>query len=151
MKVFGILNGPNLDRLGEREPDVYGKLSLQAIRQQLDELADSLNAKLLHFQSNHEGELVDKIWEFSDKQLEGIVLNPAAFSHTSVAIRDALKGAGIPTVEVHISNVYARESFRSQLVTAGSASAVMSGFGAQGYSWALEWLVRQACLKESEN
>ena len=107
-----IIHGPNLNLLGEREPDVYGKTTLEEINKQLQSLADECKVAIETFQSNHEGEIVDKIGEAKDDGFGAILMNPAAYTHTSIAIRDAVAAVNIPTVEVHLSNVHAREEFR---------------------------------------
>lgn len=132
MKKIAILNGPNLDRLGRREPEIYGKTTLAELEKDLrSEFGKS--AELMFFQSNHEGELLDKIAKIADGSYDGIVINPAALSHTSVALRDALLGAHVPAVEVHISNIYRREEFRHKSLTAAACAAVISGLGIEGY------------------
>jgi 3-dehydroquinate dehydratase-2 len=134
-----ILNGPNLNLLGRREPDIYGSTSL-------DDLEPILGAnipegmQLNFFQTNHEGEMIERIHQLMDTPVEGIVINPAAWTHTSVAIRDALIAVNTPLVEVHISNVHAREAFRRHSYVSDIALAVIAGCGLQGYAFALETL-----------
>ncbi len=138
MKIL-VINGPNLNMLGIREPDIYGKNTFADLLQLLEDTARDLNIELEQFQSNHEGDLVDKIqWAYG--KADGIVINPAAYTHTSVAILDALKAVGIPAVEVHISDVDSREPFR-QISYAGLACCkTIKGHGFAGYREAIEYL-----------
>jgi 3-dehydroquinate dehydratase-2 len=140
---FAVLNGPNLDRLGKREPGVYGSATLADLQAALCKTATSLNVELSFFQSNHEGALLDKIGELADGGCAGAVINPGAWTHTSVALRDAIAGSGMPFVEVHISNVHKREPFRHHSYTAGVCEGVICGLGQQGYHFALEYLVKK--------
>lgn len=136
-----VLNGPNINMLGVREPDIYGKNTFQDLLQLLDTAANELNVHIEQFQSNYEGALVDKI-QAAYGNVDGIVINPAAYTHTSVAILDALKAVGIPAVEVHISDVDSRESFR-QVSYAGLACVkTIKGQGLQGYRQAIEYLIQ---------
>lgn len=142
MKKLAILNGPNLDRLGKREPDIYGHTTLADLESSLRaEFAGK--AELDFFQSNHEGALIDKIAALADAKFDGIVINGAALTHTSVALRDALAGAHLPAVEVHISNIYKREEFRHTSLTAPVAVAVISGLGLEGYFAAVRFLLKR--------
>lgn len=134
-----IMHGPNLNLLGQREPEVYGSLSLTDIQQQLDQRAAALNVTIQHFQSNWEGALVDRIHEAYQQGIQFIIINPAALTHTSVALRDALLGVAIPFVEVHLSNVHAREAFRHHSYLSDKAVGVICGLGAQGYNYALSY------------
>ncbi|MDR2430226.1 MAG: type II 3-dehydroquinate dehydratase [Puniceicoccales bacterium] len=143
-KTFGILNGPNLDRLGVREPSVYGSATLSDVEDALRGTARELDVGVAFFQSNHEGELLDKIVAWADAGISGIVLNPGALAHTSVALRDCVAGCGLPVVEVHISNVYRREEFRHHSFTAAVCAGVVSGLGTEGYSLALRFLAGRA-------
>lgn len=138
MKIL-VINGPNLNMLGIREPDIYGKHTFADLLQLLDETARELNIEIEQYQSNHEGDLVDKIqWAYG--KVDGIVINPAAYTHTSVAILDALKAVAIPAVEVHISDVDAREPFR-QISYAGLACCkTIKGHGFAGYREGIEYL-----------
>lgn len=139
MKIL-VMNGPNLNMLGIREPDIYGNETLQDIETKLASKAQQLGVDISFFQSNSEGALIDKIHDAYGK-VDGIIFNPGAYSHYSLAIRDALNSVRIKTVEVHISNVFAREEMRTNLVTAPAASGVISGFGSYGYLMALDALV----------
>ncbi|HEY9646400.1 MAG TPA: type II 3-dehydroquinate dehydratase [Chroococcidiopsis sp.] len=136
-----VLHGPNLNLLGQREPGVYGSETLAAINQRLEGEARSLNAAVVTFQSNHEGALIDQIHSALG-QHHGILINPGAYTHTSVAIRDAIAGVALPTVEVHLSNVYRREPFRHHSYIAPIAVGQISGFGVESYSLGLLALVR---------
>ena len=127
-----VIHGPNLQLLGDRNPAIYGRVSLPEINRDLQTLARKLKVKLGFLQSNHEGEIVETIGK-ARKHFDGILINPAAYTHTSVAIRDALEAAGLPTVEVHLSNIYSREAFRHTSLIAPVASGQISGFGAQSY------------------
>ena len=141
MKIL-VINGPNLNMLGIREPGIYGKNTFADLLALLDETAAQLGIQVEQFQSNHEGDIVDKIqWAYGN--VDGIVINPAAYTHTSVAILDALKAVSIPAVEVHISDVDAREPFR-QISYAGMACCkTIKGHGFQGYREAIQYLVEQ--------
>jgi len=132
-----VLNGPNLNLLGKREPDVYGSQTLNDIIESLQVEAKQLNIELSHLQSNREYELIEKIHE-SASEIDFIIINPAAFTHTSVALRDALLGVAIPFVEVHLSNIHKREKFRHHSYLSDVACAVICGMGAKGYSFALQ-------------
>jgi len=132
-----VLNGPNLNLLGKREPEVYGRQTLTDIIDALQVEAKQLDIELTHLQSNREYELIEKIHE-SAGEIDFIIINPAAFTHTSVAIRDALLGVSIPFVEVHLSNVHQREKFRHHSYLSDIACAVICGMGAKGYSFALQ-------------
>ncbi|HJN75719.1 MAG TPA: type II 3-dehydroquinate dehydratase [Myxococcota bacterium] len=132
-----VLHGPNLNLLGSREPDQYGRVTLDELTGQLDALAVELGVELTHVQSNHEGVLIDEIHKGGD----GIVFNPGAYTHTSVALRDALLGTGAVFVEVHISNVHARERFRRRSLLADVAVGMIAGFGADSYLLGLRALV----------
>ena len=135
-----VLHGPNLNRLGSREPGHYGQQSLSDISAQLDQLAASLHIELSSFQSNHEGALVDRIQQAASEAIDGIVINPAAYTHSSIAIRDALLATAIPFIEVHLSNVHSREPFRHHSMLADAACGVIAGFGGTSYLLALRGL-----------
>ena len=137
-----IINGPNLNLLGTREPHLYGAQTLAGLSAELDEAAAALGVSLRQFQSNHEGAIVDAV-QSARGQADWIVINAGAYTHTSVAIRDALAGVGIPFTEVHISNVYAREPFRHHSYLSDKASGVIAGLGTFGYHAALQFAVRQ--------
>ena len=132
-----VLNGPNLNLLGQREPDVYGNQTLDDIIENLSTQAGDLNLALSHLQSNREYELIEKIHQ-SINDIDFIIINPAAFTHTSVALRDALLGVNIPFIEVHLSNVHAREAFRHHSYLSDVAQGVICGLGAKGYEYALQ-------------
>jgi 3-dehydroquinate dehydratase II len=138
MKRIAVLNGPNLDRLGKREPEVYGSNTLDDLANTLREQFPEVDFEF--YQSNHEGSLVDKISELADNPCDGIVFNPGAYSHTSIALRDAISGSKIPTIEVHISNIHARERFRHHSHTGSVSKGVIAGLGMQGYSLATQAL-----------
>jgi 3-dehydroquinate dehydratase-2 len=132
-----VLNGPNLNLLGTREPGVYGHTTLADIEQTLTQQAKNAGAELDSFQSNAEFELIERIHKAGSDQVDFIIINPAAFTHTSVAIRDAILGVNIPFIEVHISNVHAREAFRAHSYFSDKAVGVICGLGPQGYEFAL--------------
>ncbi len=138
MKIL-IINGPNLNLLGLREPEIYGKSDYKALCSFIGESCDALGAEFEIFQSNHEGVIVDKIQE-AYGIFDGIVINPAAYTHTSVAILDALKAVAIPTVEVHISDINAREEFRKHSFVSLAAVKTITGLGFDGYRVAIEFL-----------
>ena len=138
MKIL-VLNGPNINMVGIREPGIYGKQTFADLLQLLDDTAKELGVEFEQFQSNHEGALVDKIQESYDK-VDGIVINPAAYTHTSVAILDALKAVSIPAVEVHISDVDAREPFRQVSYAGMYCEKTVKGQGLQGYAVAMRYL-----------
>lgn len=133
-----LVNGPNLNLLGTREPHIYGSTTLDDVEIDCRSHLASLGASLECFQSNHEGAIVDRIHAARDQHVDGIVINPGAFTHTSVAIRDALLGVGIPFIEVHISNVHAREAWRHHSYFSDKAVGVIMGFGVSGYRIAVE-------------
>lgn len=135
-----VLHGPNLNLLGVREPDVYGATTLAQIDAALEEQAKQAGAELVGFQTNHEGALIDRI-HAAREDADGILINPAGLTHTSVALRDALAGVGLPIIEVHLSNVFARESFRHHSYISGVALGVISGFGSDSYRLGLEALL----------
>lgn len=134
-----VINGPNLNMLGTREPDRYGTVTLQGIEQRLRAQAQSAGAELTCFQSNSESELVDRIQQARTEGIDFIIINPAAYTHTSIAMRDALAAVRVPFVEVHISNIHAREPFRSRSYFSDLATGVVSGMGAKGYELALAY------------
>ncbi|MDD4908049.1 MAG: type II 3-dehydroquinate dehydratase [Candidatus Omnitrophica bacterium] len=140
MKKILVIHGPNLDLLGKREPQVYGKTTLTEINSRLEKTAKAKKAQLKIVQSNHEGKIVDLIGKSAGK-FDGILINPAAYTHTSVAIRDAIAGCGTPTVEVHISNIYSREEFRRHSLISPVAKGQVCGFGINSYILGLEALI----------
>ena len=138
-----LLNGPNLNLLGTREPEVYGTETLDDICQKLILQAQDQGHELLHCQSNREYVLLERIHQAQQEAIAFIIINPAAFTHTSVALRDALLGVNIPFIEVHLSNVHAREIFRHHSFLSDVAQGVICGFGAQGYEFALQSVIKQ--------
>ena len=142
MKKIVVVHGPNLNLLGKREPHIYGTRSLEDLNKAVRDKASMLGVEVATFQSNHEGEIID----FLQKEAPGsagIVINPGAFSHYSLAIYDCLQALAVPVVEVHLSNIHAREEFRSKSVTARAARGVIAGLGFTGYELALEYLSQQ--------
>ena len=135
-----IINGPNLGRLGKREPDIYGSTTLKELEQALIKEGQALDVIVECFQSNHEGEIIDRIEAATDAGATGMILNAGALTHTSVALMDAIRGSDIPTIEVHLSQIYRREEFRSHSITGKACIAVISGLGTQGYFYALDYL-----------
>jgi 3-dehydroquinate dehydratase-2 len=142
MKKILIINGPNLNMLGKREPDQYGSSTLNEIESYTKQKCSDLGVELNWWQSNSESEIIDKIHSVSEEKIDGLIINPAAYSHTSVAILDALKILDIPIVEVHLTNVYNRESFRHSMLTAQASSIIMSGLGKDAYYFAALSLLR---------
>ena len=142
MKIM-IINGPNLNLLGTREPEIYGSETLDAINRRLVTQAKAQGADLEAFQSNHEGELIDRVHAARSEGIEFILLNPGGYTHTSVALRDALLGSHLAAVEVHISNLYKREEFRHTSLTAPACLAVISGLGLEGYHAAIRFLLKR--------
>ena len=139
IKIY-VLNGPNLNLLGDREPDIYGNVSLKDIENSLSSYGKKNNSEIYFKQSNHEGELIEFVHEAS-KKANAIIINPAGYSHTSVALLDALLAAKIPIVEVHISNIFRREDFRHNSYVSKAAVGVISGLGIEGYLYALKFLL----------
>jgi 3-dehydroquinate dehydratase-2 len=142
MKNLLVLHGPNLNLLGTREPDVYGRVTLDEINSKLIQLAAGNGAKLAHFQSNAESALVERIQQARQDGIDFIIINPAAFTHTSIALRDALAAVGIPFIEIHLSNVFAREAFRRESFFSDIAVGVISGLGATGYELAVQYAIQ---------
>lgn len=136
-----ILNGPNLNLLGEREPDIYGVSSLKDIENNLVAFANRNEAEVIFKQTNHEGELIELIHE-AGKNSDGVIINPAGYTHTSIALYDALLALNIPIIEVHISNIYKREKFRHSSYVSMAANSVISGLGVDGYTVALESMLK---------
>lgn len=141
MKTIFVINGPNLNLLGTREPSVYGTSTLSDIEKTLSAKAKQMGVRLECRQSNHEGVLVDWVQE-AGKQKAGVILNAGAYTHTSIALRDAISGSGAKVIELHISNVYAREAFRHSSMIAPVCSGVICGFGTVGYELAFDGLVK---------
>lgn len=141
MKIL-VINGPNINMLGIREPDIYGKSDYPALRSMLDALAKKHGITIDAYQSNTEGDIVDKIQQ-TRGNYDGIVINPAAYTHYSIAILDALKAAGVPAIEVHLSNIAGREEFRRTSVTAAGCIGQISGLGFDSYLLAVEGLMRR--------
>lgn len=135
-----VIHGPNLNMLGKREPEIYGSSTLDDVNARLGKEAKELGAKVEFFQSNSEGEIVGRIQAAMDST-DGILMNPGAYTHTSVAIRDAILSTGLPVIEAHMSNIYKREDFRQKSYVSGVALGVISGFGAESYSLGLRGLV----------
>ena len=142
MRKIALINGVNLDRLGKREPQIYGSTTLADIVADLRKSAASLGAEIVDFQSNHEGEIVDKIYELADSGVKYAIINPGAFTHTSIALRDCIAGSGMTFVEVHISNVAKREEFRHKSLVAPVCAGSVIGLGVFGYRAALEFLAQ---------
>lgn len=140
MSLVFVLNGPNLNMLGAREPSIYGGLDLAGIRRLVETRAASLDLEVEFHQTNHEGVLVEQVHEALVRGAVGIVINPGAYTHTSVALHDAIRAVGLPVIEVHLSNVFARESFRHHSYVSPVARGVICGFGPKGYELALEAL-----------
>ncbi|WHX39273.1 type II 3-dehydroquinate dehydratase [Mesobacillus sp. AQ2] len=143
MKKILMLNGPNLNRLGKREPGIYGVSTLRDLEERMIQLGTEKQMEVVCFQSNHEGELIDKLHEAEDTSVDGIIFNPGAFTHYSYAIRDAIAGISCPVIEVHISNVYQREEFRHKSVIAPVSMGQIAGLGLLGYELALEAFKRE--------
>jgi 3-dehydroquinate dehydratase II len=146
-RTIYVLNGPNLNLLGTREPATYGHATLKDVEQLCADTAAQFGLKADCRQSNHEGELVDIIHEAHARKAAGIVINAGAYSHTSIALHDALKAVSVPAVEVHISNIHARESFRHHSFTAMAAFAILAGFGVDGYRLAINGLAAKIGVK----
>ena len=140
-KIIYILNGPNLNLLGEREPEIYGSESIDDIQKLTEQYAKTKNTDIIFKQTNHEGELIEMIHD-ARKKSDGLIINPAGYTHTSVAIYDALLSLDIPITEVHISNIYKREKFRHSSYVSMAANSVISGFGIDGYIFALESMLK---------
>lgn len=141
VKKILVIHGPNLNLLGSREEDIYGQTTLAEINNRLGQLAAAAGCQAEFFQSSCEGDLVDAIGKAKDQQVAGILINPAAYTHTSVAIRDAIAAVKIPTVEVHLSNIYAREEFRHTSLSAPVCRGQISGFGVESYYLGLQAII----------
>jgi 3-dehydroquinate dehydratase-2 len=140
MKIL-VIHGPNLQLLGKREPEIYGKKTLAGINKELERAAKALGVDVTTFQSNHEGEIVNQIGLMPGRY-DALIINPGAYTHTSIAIRDAISGVGLPAVEVHLSNVAAREEFRHRSMVTPVCRGIIAGFGPLGYLLALEALAK---------
>ena len=138
-----LLNGPNLNLLGSREPEIYGSATLADIEDEAQRTASAAGARIACFQSNHEGALIDRIHAAKAEGVEAIVINPGGLTHTSVALRDALAGVGLPVIEVHISNIHQREAFRHHSYISGIAAGVICGLGIDGYRLAIEFVIKK--------
>jgi len=141
LKKILVIHGPNLNLLGQREKDIYGKTTLAEINAQLEKFASQHRVELKIIQSNHEGEIVDIIGQAKKDAMDAILINPAAYTHTSIAIRDAILAVSLPTVEVHLSNIYAREDFRHTSLIAPVSFGQISGFGTESYVLGLQALI----------
>jgi len=139
-----VLHGPNLNLLGSREPEIYGRETLADIDRRLIAQAKGAGAELNCFQSNHEGALIDRVQQSRKERVNFIIINPAGFTHTSVALRDALAGVAIPFIEVHLSNIHAREPFRRHSYFSDQAAGTVCGLGSRGYELALQFILQQA-------
>ncbi|MGP1677983.1 MAG: type II 3-dehydroquinate dehydratase [Burkholderiales bacterium] len=142
-KKILVLHGPNLNLLGIREPEVYGRETLADINRRLITQGKAASVAVICFQSNHEGALIDRVQLARKQQVSAIIINPAGFTHTSVALRDALAGVAIPFIEVHLSNIHAREPFRSHSYFSDLAAGTICGLGSHGYELALQFILRQ--------
>jgi 3-dehydroquinate dehydratase II len=138
-----VLNGPNLNRIGKREPEIYGHETLDDVEGKLRTIASENKVELTFFQSNTEGSLIDRIHEAADDNMDGIIFNPGAFTHYSIALRDAVASVDIPVIEVHISNIHNRESFRQTSVIAPVCMGQLTGFGTNGYTLAMHAFLLQ--------
>jgi len=140
MKIL-VINGPNLNLLGKREPELYGSRSLADINGELQERCSLRGVTIEFFQSNHEGAIVDRLQAAPSQVVDGIIINPGGLAHTSVSLRDCLAGIGLPAIEVHLTNIYAREEFRRNSMLSPVCKGVIAGFGPLGYRLALEYFV----------
>lgn len=143
MKKILVLHGPNLNLLGVREPKIYGSVSLESINEELQKTAKNASLELSCFQTNSEAELIQAIHNAYSNQIDYLIINPAAFTHTSIALRDALCATTIPFIEVHLSNIYSREPFRHHSYLSDIAKGVICGLGARGYSFALQAIMTE--------
>ena len=143
MANFLLLNGPNLNLLGTREPEVYGETTLEEVVEKLSTISSKLGHELTSIQSNAEHELVDQIHRAKDEDVKCIIFNPGAFTHSSISLRDALAGTGIPFIEIHISNIYSREDFRQKSFLSEIAVGIISGLGVEGYELALKVAIKR--------
>ena len=143
MANFLLLNGPNLNLLGTREPEVYGETTLEEVVKKLSNISSKSGHELISIQSNAEHELVDQIHRAKDEDVKCIIFNPGAFTHSSISLRDALAGTGIPFIEIHISNIYSREDFRQKSFLSEIAVGIISGLGVEGYELALKVAIKR--------
>lgn len=143
-KKILVLHGPNLNLLGSREPEIYGRETLADINRRLITCGKAEGARVICFQSNHEGALIDRVQLSRKQQVAAIIINPAGFTHTSVALRDALAGVAIPFIEVHLSNIHAREPFRRHSYFSDLATGTICGLGSRGYELALQYILQHA-------
>ena len=141
IKKICVINGPNLNMLGKREPEIYGSETLEHINADLLKLGHELKVDVTFFQSNHEGALIDRVHELFENSIDGVIINPGAFTHTSIALRDALSMLACPIIEIHLSNIYKREPFRHKSLVADIAVGQISGLGHKGYWLALKAMV----------
>ncbi|GKV64581.1 MULTISPECIES: type II 3-dehydroquinate dehydratase [unclassified Sporosarcina] len=144
-----LLNGPNLNRLGKREPDIYGAETLEDIENRIQRLAEEADVTVSCYQSNIEGELINRIHDAGDNEIDGIIFNPGAFTHYSIALRDAIASISVPVIEVHISNIHTREEFRHTSVIAPVAAGQLCGFGTDGYDLAFHAFLLKRKERES--
>lgn len=144
LKKILVLHGPNLNLLGSREPEIYGRETLADINRRLIAQGKAAGATVSCFQSNQEGALIDRVQQSKKEQVTSIIINPAGFTHTSVALRDALAGVAIPFIEVHLSNIHAREPFRRHSYFSDQAAGTICGLGSRGYELALQFILQQA-------
>ena len=142
MKTIAVLNGPNLNDLGKREKNIYGEMPLRQLQKELEAKASSLGLRVIFEQSNHEGVLIDLLQDWAKKGIHGLILNAGGLSHTSVSLRDAIAYMPYPVLEVHLSNIYAREPFRQMSLLSAVCQGSISGLGPMGYELALEYLAR---------
>ncbi len=138
-----VLNGPNLNLLGSREPDVYGTETLKDIEGRLTTIAEQYDSNISFFQSNSENELINELHDAKKRDINSIIINPGAFTHTSIALRDAFLGVGIPFIEVHISNIYSREEFRKKSFLSDISQGLITGLGVSGYEFALLSIIKR--------
>ncbi|AIE60694.1 type II 3-dehydroquinate dehydratase [Bacillus methanolicus] len=149
MKKILLLNGPNLNLLGKREPGIYGEQTLRDLETRMKKIGEQNGVEITCFQSNHEGSLIDRLHQANEENYDGIIFNPGAYTHYSYAIRDAIAGISVPVIEVHISNIHARESFRHVSVTAPVTKGQIVGLGLKGYELAFEALLELAKERRS--
>tara|TARA_A100001011_G_C14301637_1_gene841031 strand:+ start:2524 stop:2961 length:438 start_codon:yes stop_codon:yes gene_type:complete len=141
MKKIIIINGPNLNLLGKREDDIYGKDTLEDIKNSCEEKGKKLNIELIFFQSNNEGEIINKIHEV-ESSYDGLIINPAAFTHSSIAILDSLRAINKPKIEIHLSNIYSREEYRKKSITSEGVNGIICGFGGNSYILGIEAMAK---------